>query len=105
MPLAPSGRGPGEGLGALGLLLLGMAMGSAVWMYKRNPRWALSFAVLMLIALGGAACSSLPKGPNGATPPGRLHSDVQRHSERHHHHDATYSLHCAVASRCTEGFW
>ncbi len=69
-PLGPNPGGPGEVPGGVGLLLLGMAMGSVVWMYKRNPRWALSFAVLMLIALGGAACSSLPKGPNGVTPPG-----------------------------------
>jgi hypothetical protein len=70
VPLAPNPGGPGEVPGGVGLLLLGMAMGTVVWMYKRNPRWALSFAVLMLIALGGAACSSLPKGPNGVTPPG-----------------------------------
>jgi len=41
-----------------------------MWAYRHRSRWALSFAVLMLVALGSAACNSLPKGPNGATPPG-----------------------------------
>jgi YVTN family beta-propeller protein len=61
----PSGSGGGSGI-----LLLGLALGGGLLMYRRNPRWALSFAVLALFALGGVACSSLPKGPNGATPPG-----------------------------------
>jgi len=54
----------------MGLLLLSLALGGVVWMYRRSPRMAVSFAVLVLFGLGGAACSSLPKGPSGATPPG-----------------------------------
>ncbi|MGB8521738.1 MAG: hypothetical protein WCD43_02125, partial [Candidatus Acidiferrales bacterium] len=43
----------------------------AMWTFKRRPRWALSFGVLVLIAVGMSACSSLPKSPGGqATPPG-----------------------------------
>jgi hypothetical protein len=61
---------PGGSGGGSGILLLGLALGGGLLMYRRNPRWALSFAVLALFALGGVACSSLPKGPNGATPPG-----------------------------------
>jgi hypothetical protein len=45
-------------------------MGSFALAYRRRSRWLVSFAVLVLIALGGAACKSLPKGPSGATPPG-----------------------------------
>ncbi len=61
---------PGGFGGGVELLLLGLVMASAVGMRKRSPRWAVSFALLVLIGMGGAACSSLPKGPNGATPPG-----------------------------------
>ena len=61
---------PGGFGGGLGLFLLGMTLGGTVWMYRRKPRLAISFAVLVLFALGGVACSSLPKGANGATPPG-----------------------------------
>ncbi|MGA8220644.1 MAG: hypothetical protein WB780_03250, partial [Candidatus Acidiferrales bacterium] len=62
--------GPARIVAALELLLAAMALGSLTWAYRRRSRWALSFAVLMLVALGSAACNSLPKGPNGATPPG-----------------------------------
>jgi hypothetical protein len=61
---------PGGFGGGLALLLLSLALGGFVWTYRQSPRWALSFAVLVLMAIGGAACSSLPKGANGATPPG-----------------------------------
>ena len=66
----PLGQNPGGFPGGMGLLLLSLALGGVVWMYRRSPRMAVSFAVLVLFALGGAACSSLPKGPSGATPPG-----------------------------------
>jgi hypothetical protein len=56
--------------GGLGLALLAIALGALAWIYRKSPRWALSFAVLLLFALGGMACSSPPAGPNGATPPG-----------------------------------
>jgi len=47
------------------LLFAGM-----LWTLQRNRRLAVTFATIMLIALGSAACASLPKGPNGATPAG-----------------------------------
>jgi hypothetical protein len=64
---------PAEGIGGggLGLLLVSMVFGGAMWMFRRNRRVALTFATLLLVALGSAACSnSLPQGPNGATPAG-----------------------------------
>ncbi|MFY9804441.1 MAG: hypothetical protein WA211_20625, partial [Candidatus Acidiferrales bacterium] len=45
-------------------------LGGLAWAMQRNRRVALTFAVLMLVALGTAACGGLAKGPNGATPPG-----------------------------------
>jgi len=63
----PSGFGLG---GGLGLALLAFALGGLAWIYKKSPRWALSFAVLLLFALGGMSCSSPPAGPNGVTPAG-----------------------------------
>jgi hypothetical protein len=63
--------GIGGGLGAgIGLLLVSMMLGGAVWTFRRNRRVALTFATLLLVALGSAACNSLPSGPNGATPAG-----------------------------------
>ena len=56
--------------GGIGLLLVTMVFGGAVWTFRRNRRVALTFATLLLVALGSAACNSLPKGPNGATPAG-----------------------------------
>jgi hypothetical protein len=64
------GPGPGGFGGGLALLLAAAMLGSITWAYRTRSRWALSFAVLMLIALGNAACSSLPSGPNGRTPAG-----------------------------------
>ena len=66
--VAPGGDGIG---GGLGLLLVSMIFGGAMWTFRRNRRVALTFATLLLVALGSAACSnSLPQGPNGATPAG-----------------------------------
>jgi hypothetical protein len=57
--------------GGLGLLLVSLIFGGAMWMFRGNRRVALTFATLLLVALGSAACSnSLPQGPNGATPAG-----------------------------------
>jgi sugar lactone lactonase YvrE len=56
--------------GGIGLLLGSMMLGGAVWTFRRNRRVALTFATLLLVALGSAACNSLPTGPNGATPAG-----------------------------------
>jgi hypothetical protein len=56
--------------GGIGLLLVAMVFGGAMWMFRRNRRVALTFATLLLVAMGSAACNSLPQGPNGATPAG-----------------------------------
>ncbi|MFZ3216676.1 MAG: choice-of-anchor D domain-containing protein [Candidatus Acidiferrales bacterium] len=61
---------PGAPGGGIALLLMAMALGAAAWVMQRNRRVALTFAVLMLVALGTAACGSLAQGPNGATPAG-----------------------------------
>jgi sugar lactone lactonase YvrE len=71
---APPVGGIGGGLGGgIGLLLATMMAGLSglVWTFRRNRRVALTFATLLLVALGSAACSnSLPSGPNGVTPAG-----------------------------------
>jgi Domain of unknown function DUF11/Bacterial Ig-like domain (group 2)/Divergent InlB B-repeat domain len=61
---------PGGSGGGITLLLLSLTLGGVLWMWRRCPRWAVSFAVLVLMAIGGASCASPPKGPNGATQPG-----------------------------------
>jgi uncharacterized repeat protein (TIGR01451 family) len=61
---------PGGSGGGITLLLLSLTLGGVFWMWRRSPRWAVSFAVLVLMAIGGASCASPPKGPNGATQPG-----------------------------------
>ena len=61
----------GGGTGGIGLLLVAMLFGGAIWIFRGNRRVALTFATLLLVALGSASCSnSLPQGPNGATPAG-----------------------------------
>jgi hypothetical protein len=68
---APPLGGAGIG-GGLRLLLVTMmlGLGGLLWTFRRNRRVALTFATLLLVALGSAACNSLPSGPNGATPAG-----------------------------------
>jgi hypothetical protein len=61
---------PGTPGGALALLLMSILLGASAWSFRRRQSWALSFAVLLLIALGSAACGGLAKGPNGVTTPG-----------------------------------
>jgi len=64
----PGVGGIGRGIG---LLLVTLALGGAMWVFRRNRRVAATFATMLLVALGSAACSnSLPQGPNGATPAG-----------------------------------
>jgi hypothetical protein len=61
---------PGTPGGALTLLLMSILFGASAWSFRRRQSWALSFTVLLLIALGSAACGGLAKGPNGVTTPG-----------------------------------
>jgi trimeric autotransporter adhesin len=69
--MAPPVGGIG-GSGGIGMLLATtmVGLGGLVWGFRRNRRVALTFATLLLVALGSAACNSLPQGPNGATPAG-----------------------------------
>ncbi len=64
---SPSGFG-----GGLMLLILTLTCGGAAFFYRRRQAWALSFAVLVLIALGSTSCGGIPKGPNGPTQPGEV---------------------------------
>ena len=66
---APAIPGIGGGLGLL-LATTILGLGGLVWTFRRNRRVALTFAALLLVAVGSAACNSLPTGPNGATPAG-----------------------------------
>ncbi len=61
---------PGGLGGGIGLLLLSTMLAGTAWMYRRNPRWVVSFALFVVIALGGVACNSLPRNANGVTLPG-----------------------------------
>jgi hypothetical protein len=62
----PGGFGTGLGLVLATLCLCGMA-----WTYKKQPRWAISFGLLIIFAVGLSACSNVAKSPSGsATPPG-----------------------------------
>jgi hypothetical protein len=62
----PGGFGTG-----LGLLLVALSLCGAAWTFKRQPRWAVSFGLLIIFAVGMSACSNLAKSPSGsATPPG-----------------------------------
>jgi len=71
VPGAPVFRKIPGGLGGpFGLILVILTAGAMCFTLRRRPRWAMSFAVLALIALGTASCSSPTPGPNGATPPG-----------------------------------
>jgi uncharacterized repeat protein (TIGR01451 family) len=65
-----TGFAPPGGIGGAAGLLLAMLFGGAVWVFRSNRRVALTFATLLLVAMGSAACNSLPQGPNGATPAG-----------------------------------
>ena len=62
----PGGFGTG-----LGLMLLALSLCGAAWTFRRQPRWAFSFGLLMLFGVGMSACSNLAKSPSGSvTPPG-----------------------------------
>ncbi|MGB8541964.1 MAG: hypothetical protein WCD49_10055 [Candidatus Acidiferrales bacterium] len=62
---------PGGFATGLGLLLATLCLGAMAWTYKRQPRWAVSFGLLIIFAVGMSACSSVAKSPSGsATPPG-----------------------------------
>jgi uncharacterized repeat protein (TIGR01451 family) len=63
--------GFGDRMGIVLVALFSLLMGIAMFARRRNPRLALSVAMIALIVIGGAACSGgVPKGPNGATPAG-----------------------------------
>jgi hypothetical protein len=62
----PGGFGSG-----LGLLLATLCLCGAAWTRKKQPRWAVSFGLLVIFAVGMTACSNVAKSPSGsATPPG-----------------------------------
>ena len=62
----PGGFGTG-----IGLLLVALSLCGVAWTFKRKPRWAVSFGMLIVFAVGMSACSNLAKSPSGsATPPG-----------------------------------
>ena len=62
---------PGAFGTGLGLLLATLCLCGAVWTYKKQPRWAISFGLLIIFAVGMTACSNVAKSPSGsATPPG-----------------------------------
>jgi Divergent InlB B-repeat domain len=64
----PMPRAFGTGLG---LLLATLCLGGMAGTYKRQPRWAVSFGLLIIFAVGMTACSNVAKSPSGsATPPG-----------------------------------
>ncbi len=63
--------GGGGNIAGLTLLLAALALCGITWKKKSQPRWAISFALLLFAAAGMSACASLPKSPGGqATPPG-----------------------------------
>jgi hypothetical protein len=64
--MPPGGRSGAE----RAMLFLMLALGGTAWTFRRRRRIAVTFATLLLVALGSAACNSLPQGPNGATPAG-----------------------------------
>jgi len=62
---------PGGFETGLGLLLMALSLCGAGWTLKKQPRWALSFGLLIIFGVGMSACSNLAKSPSGsATPPG-----------------------------------
>src|SRR6202050_59848 len=62
---------PGAFGNGLGLLLATLCLCGMAWTYKKQPRWAVSFGLLIIFAVGISACSNVAKSPSGsATPPG-----------------------------------
>jgi trimeric autotransporter adhesin len=62
---------PGAMGNGLGLLLATLCLCGMAWRYKKQPRWAVSFGLLIIFAVGMTACSNVAKSPSGsATPPG-----------------------------------
>ncbi len=68
----PNGGPTPGGFGMeLGILLVALSLCGAAWTYKKQPRWAVSFGLLIIFGVGMSACSNLAKSPSGsATPPG-----------------------------------
>jgi uncharacterized repeat protein (TIGR01451 family) len=65
-----SGSVPAGFGGGIATLLAALMLGGIGWTFRRDRRMALTFAMVMLMILGAAACGGLPQGPNGATPAG-----------------------------------
>ncbi|MGA7623142.1 MAG: choice-of-anchor D domain-containing protein [Candidatus Acidiferrales bacterium] len=63
---APMPGGFGTGLG---LMLTMLSLCGAAGTFKKQPRWAVSFAAVIFLAVGMSACGSLPKSPSGAATP------------------------------------
>ena len=53
----------------LGALLTALSFAVVAFTYRRQPRWAVALALLVLLGIGGMACGGDP-GPSGPTPPG-----------------------------------
>src|ERR1700722_16317648 len=68
----PNGGPTPGGFGMeLGILLVALSLCGAASTYKKQPRWAVSFGLLIIFGVGMSACSNLAKSPSGsATPPG-----------------------------------
>jgi hypothetical protein len=50
--------------------LTALALASVTWMYRRRPRWVLTFAALVIATYSVVGCGSTPAGPAGRTPAG-----------------------------------
>jgi trimeric autotransporter adhesin len=70
-PAGPRGQrgGPWRLVIPLGSLL-GLLLMLVTCARAQRHRWIPAMAALVFLAVGVAGCKSLPKGPNGATPPG-----------------------------------
>ena len=91
--VAPLGGTPGGLGGGLALLLLSTMFAGTVWMYRRNPRWALSFALFVLIALGGVGMQLSAPRCGWSNAGRKLHADDHRNRERTNRSGRSDSLH------------
>ncbi|MGB0035942.1 MAG: Ig-like domain-containing protein, partial [Candidatus Acidiferrales bacterium] len=61
---------PGGLDGPLGMVLVILAVGGICFTLRRRPRWAVSFALVVIMVIGASSCGSPPAGPSGRTPAG-----------------------------------